>query len=200
LVTVPSPGHHLALNSLAAIGVALELGIPFEAAARALAAFSGISRRFEIKGEAAGRLVLDDYGHHPAEIRATLAAARAAFSRRIVTVFQPHRFTRLRDLFDEFLAAFDDTDVLYLVDVYAAGEDPIAEATSRRLYESLRARGHLNVRYLGDETDPAATVALESGGGDLIVTLGAGDVYKLGERVLAVLGATAATVKSDERA
>lgn len=201
-VTIPSPGRHLALNSLAAIGVALELGIPFAAAARALASFSGISRRFEIKGEAAGRLVLDDYGHHPTEIRATLAAARAAFSRRIVTVFQPHRFTRLRDLFDEFLGAFDDTDVLYLLEVYAAGEDPIAEVTSRRLYEALRARGHLNVRYLGDETDPAATVASESGRGDVIVTLGAGDVYKLGERVLAVLGATAAaaTVKSDERA
>jgi UDP-N-acetylmuramate--alanine ligase len=200
IVTIPSPGHHLALNSLAAIGVALELGIPFEAASRALAAFSGISRRFEIKGEAAGRLVLDDYGHHPAEIRATLAAARAAFSRRIVTVFQPHRFTRLRDLFDDFLGAFDDTDVLYLLEVYSAGEDAIAEATSRRLYESLRARGHLNVRYLGDEIDPAATVASESGSGDVIVTLGAGDVYKLGEQMLAMLGDTVATVKSDERA
>ncbi|HXR26112.1 MAG TPA: UDP-N-acetylmuramate--L-alanine ligase [Candidatus Binataceae bacterium] len=201
-VTIPSPGHHLALNSLAAIGVALELGIPFDAAARALASFSGISRRFEIKGEAAGRLVLDDYGHHPVEIRATLAAARAAFSRRIVTVFQPHRFTRLRDLFDEFLGAFDDTDVIYLLEVYAAGEDPIAEATSRRLYESLRARGHLNVRYLGDELDAAVTVAKESAAGDVIVTLGAGDVYKLGERVLMVLGeaAATATVKSDERA
>jgi UDP-N-acetylmuramate--alanine ligase len=200
-VTIPSPGHHLALNSLAAIGVAMELGIPFEAATRALAAFSGISRRFEIKGEAAGRLVLDDYGHHPAEIRATLAAARAAFSRRIVTIFQPHRFSRLRDLFDEFLTAFDDTDILYLIEVYAAGEDPIADATSRRLYESLRARGHLNVRYLGDEADPAAIVSSESSPGDVIVTLGAGDVYKLGESVLATLNATAAaTVKSDERA
>jgi UDP-N-acetylmuramate--alanine ligase len=201
-VTIPSPGHHLALNSLAAIGVALELGISFETAAQALGSFSGISRRFEIKGEAAGRLVLDDYGHHPAEIRATLAAARAAFSRRIVTVFQPHRYTRLRDLFDDFLGAFDDTDVLYLLEVYGAGEDPIAEATSRRLYESLRARGRLNVRYLGDEIEPATTVASESGIGDLIVTLGAGDVYKLGERVLTVLGEmpAAAGVKSDVRA
>jgi UDP-N-acetylmuramate--alanine ligase len=119
-----------------------------------------------------------------------------------VTVFQPHRFTRLRDLFDEFLGAFDNTDVLYLLDVYAAGEDAIAEATSRRLYESLRARGHLDVRYLGDEIDPAAIVASESAGGDLIVTLGAGDVYKLGERVLVVLGdaAATATVKSGEHA
>ena len=195
-VTIPSPGHHLALNSLAAIGVALELGIPFEVAARALTGFSGISRRFELKGEAAGRIVLDDYGHHPAEVRATLAAARAAFSRRIVTVFQPHRYTRLRDLFDDFLGAFDDTDVLYLLEVYAAGEDAIAEATSRRLYEALRARGHLNVRYLGDEADPAAIIADQTCSGDIVVTLGAGDVYKLGERLLAMLGDTA--VKSDE--
>ena len=158
-VTIPSPGRHLALNALAAIAVALEMGIPFEVAARALKSFSGISRRFEIKGEAAGRLVLDDYAHHPAEVRATLAAARAAFGRRLVTVFQPHRYTRLRDLFDEFLTAFDATDVLYLAEVYAAGEEPIADVTSRRLYEALRARGHLEVHYLGEEADAAAVVA-----------------------------------------
>jgi UDP-N-acetylmuramate--alanine ligase len=194
---IPSPGRHLALNSLAAIAVALELGINFETAARALAAFSGISRRFEIKGEAAGRIVLDDYAHHPAEVRATLAAARAAFKRRIVTVFQPHRFTRLRDLFDDFLGAFDDTDVLYLLEVYPAGEEPIAEVCARRLYEALHARGHLNVRYLGDEADPALKVANESADGDLVITLGAGDVYQLGEKMLSLLGDTA---KLDERA
>ena len=200
-VELPSPGHHLAINALGAIAVALELGIAFETAARALAGFSGISRRFEIKGEAAGRIVLDDYAHHPVEVRATLAAARAAFSRRIVTIFQPHRYSRLRDLFDEFVTAFDDTDVLYLMDVYGAGEEPIAEANSRRLYEALRARGHLDVRYVGDERgaaiDAAVKVAGESAAGDLIVTLGAGDVYQLGERMLAVLGDTA---KIDERA
>ena len=141
--TVPTPGHHSRSMRWRRLASRWNWGSSFEVAARALATFSGISRRFEIKGEAAGRLVLDDYGHHPAEIRATLAAARAAFSRRIVAVFQPHRFTRLRDLFDEFLGAFDDTDVLYLCDVYSAGEDPIAEVSSRRLYESLRARGHL---------------------------------------------------------
>ncbi|HTT77070.1 MAG TPA: UDP-N-acetylmuramate--L-alanine ligase [Candidatus Binataceae bacterium] len=187
-VTIPSPGRHLALNSLAAIAVTLEMGIPFEVAARALRTFSGISRRFELKGEAAGRLVLDDYAHHPAEVRATLAAARAAFARRLVTVFQPHRYTRLRDLFDDFLTAFDDTDVLYLADVYAAGEEPIPDVTSRRLYEALRARGHLDVHYLGDETEPAGTLARESKRGDVFVTLGAGDVYLIGERLLALLG------------
>src|SRR5579863_8266064 len=107
-VTIPTPGHHVAMNALAAIAVALELGVDFELAARALRGFSGISRRFEIKGEAGGRIVLDDYAHHPEEVRATLKAARAAFKRRIVTVFQPHRYTRLRDLFGQFAGAFDD--------------------------------------------------------------------------------------------
>ncbi len=197
VVAVPTPGHHVALNALAAITVALELGIDFATATRALAKFGGISRRFEIKGEGAGRIVLDDYAHHPAEVRATLAAARAAFKRRTVVIFQPHRFTRLRDLFDEFLTAFDDADILYLEEVYSAGEEPIAEATARRLYEALRARGHLDVRYLGDETDAAVKVAGESAPSDLIISLGAGDVYKLGERVLALLDARE---KLDERA
>ncbi|HUN56597.1 MAG TPA: UDP-N-acetylmuramate--L-alanine ligase [Candidatus Binataceae bacterium] len=192
-VTIPSPGRHLALNALAAIAVALEMGISFEVASRALNAFSGISRRFEIKGEAAGRLVIDDYAHHPAEVRATLAAARAAFARRLVTVFQPHRYTRLRDLFDDFLTAFDETDVLYLAEVYAAGEEPVPDVTSRRLYEALRARGHIDVHYLGEEGDAAATLARELMTGDVLVTLGAGDVYRIGERFLGLLGACPAT-------
>jgi UDP-N-acetylmuramate--alanine ligase len=183
-VMIPLPGHHLALNALAALAVAFELGIDFEVAARALAAFSGISRRFEIKGAVAGRIVLDDYAHHPEEVRATLRAARAAFNRRIVTVFQPHRFSRLRDLFDDFLGAFDDTDVLYLTEVYAAGEDAIAGVSARRLYEGLRARGHLNVHYLGDEEEPVSRLLRETAEDDLLITLGAGDVYKMGEELL----------------
>ncbi|HKN01617.1 MAG TPA: UDP-N-acetylmuramate--L-alanine ligase [Candidatus Binataceae bacterium] len=186
-VTIPAPGVHVALNSLAAIAVALELGIEFATASRALAKFGGIHRRFEIKGEKAGRIVLDDYAHHPAEVRATLAAARAAFKRRVVVVFQPHRYTRLRDLFDEFLAAFDDAGVLFLLDVYPAGEDPIAEVSSRRLCEALRARGHLDVHYLDRETPAAREVAEASRRGDLIVTLGAGDIYKLGDEILGAL-------------
>jgi len=186
-VTIPSPGRHMALNGLAAIAVALELGISFEVAANALASFPGIYRRFEVKGEAAGRIVLDDYAHHPNEVRATLAAARAAFGKRIVAVFQPHRFTRLRDLFDDFIGAFDDADLLYLMEVYPAGEEPIAGVSARRLYEALRTRGHLEVRYLGDESEPAARIAEASAAGDLIVTLGAGDVYKIGEDILTTL-------------
>ncbi len=186
-LTIPSPGRHVALNALAAVVVAHELGIEFEVAASALKNFAGISRRFEIKGEAAGRLVVDDYAHHPQEVRATLAAARAAFKRRLVAVFQPHRFTRLRDLFDDFLDAFDDADVLYLTEVYSAGEEPLAEVSSRRLYEALRARGHLEVHYLGGEADPAQRLAQDSAAGDVVLTLGAGDVYRLGEAMLGAL-------------
>jgi UDP-N-acetylmuramate--alanine ligase len=189
-VAIPSPGRHVALNALAAIAVSHELGIEFEVAARALASFPGIYRRFEVKGQSAGRLLLDDYAHHPEEVRATLAAARAAFGKRIVAVFQPHRFTRLRDLFDDFVTAFDDADLLFLLGVYAAGEDPIAEVSSRRLYEALRARGHLEVRY-PDAEDPAGEVAAASRPGDLVVTLGAGDVYKVGDEILVALAGEA---------
>jgi UDP-N-acetylmuramate--alanine ligase len=195
-VTLPTPGHHVAMNALAALAVVLELGIDFHVAAAALMKFAGISRRFEIKGEASGRFVLDDYAHHPEEIRATLAAARAAFQRRIVVIFQPHRYTRLRDLFDEFVTAFDDADVVYLDEVYGAGEDPIEEVSARRLYQAMRARGHLDVRYLGDEIDRAGKVVQESTPSDLIISLGAGDVYKLGEQILLRLDATE---KANER-
>ncbi len=190
-VSVPTPGRHVALNSLAAIAVALELGIEFNDAAAALGKFSGIHRRFEVKGEAAGRIVVDDYAHHPEEVKATLAAARAAFRRRTVAVFQPHRYTRLRDLFDEFLSAFDDADVVYLMDIYPAGEDPIAEVSSRRLYEAMLKRGHLEVHYLGDERYPAFRLAAGTAPGDLVVTLGAGDVYRFGEELLSALAAGA---------
>ncbi|HLX37978.1 MAG TPA: UDP-N-acetylmuramate--L-alanine ligase, partial [Candidatus Binataceae bacterium] len=188
-VTIPTPGVHVAMNSLAAIAVALELGISFDVAANALAKFSGISRRFEIKGEAAGRIIIDDYAHHPEEVKATLAAARAAFKNRIVAVFQPHRYTRMRDLFDGFLTAFDDADVLYLLDIYSAGEDAIADVSSHRLYESMVQRGHLEVKYLGAAAGAARKLAEATMPGDVVLTLGAGDIYALGEQLLAELGA-----------
>lgn len=199
-VTIPTPGIHVAMNSLAAIAVAMEIGIGFERAAAALAKFGGISRRFEIKGEAAGRIVLDDYAHHPAEVRATLAAVRAAFKRRVVAVFQPHRYTRLRDLFDDFLSAFDDADVLYLYEVYPAGEEPIADVSARHLYEALRARGHLEVHYLGAEEDPATRIALGSRAGDIVATLGAGDIYKVAAEILDALAAQVRLEKVHEGA
>jgi UDP-N-acetylmuramate--alanine ligase len=187
-VTIPTPGVHVALNSLAAIAIALELGITFDIAAQALAKFSGISRRFEIKGEAGGRIVIDDYAHHPEEVKATLAAARAAFKRRIVAVFQPHRYTRMRDLFEGFLRAFDDADMLCLMDIYPAGEDAIPGVSSHRLYEAILKRGHLNVRYLGALGGAAQKLAELTVPGDVVLTLGAGDIYALGDQLLAELG------------
>jgi UDP-N-acetylmuramate--alanine ligase len=187
-VTIPTPGVHVAMNSLAAIAVALELGIDFAIAASALAKFSGISRRFEIKGEAAGRIVIDDYAHHPEEVKATLAAARAAFKHRIVAVFQPHRYTRMRDLFEAFLTAFDDADMLCLLDIYSAGEDAIPDVTSHRLYEAISKRGHLNVKYLGALSGAAHKLAEMTVSGDVVLTLGAGDIYGLGDQLLAELG------------
>jgi UDP-N-acetylmuramate--alanine ligase len=187
-VTIPTPGVHVAMNSLAAIAVAMEVGISFDVAATALAKFSGISRRFEIKGEAAGRIVIDDYAHHPEEVKATLAAARAAFKRRIVAVFQPHRYTRMRDLFDGFLSAFDDADMLCLMDIYSAGEDAIEKVTSHRLYEAISQRGHLSVKYLGGVAGAARKLADLTMPGDVVLTLGAGDIYALGDQLLAELG------------
>ncbi len=138
------PDVHVAMNSLAAIAVALELGIGFEVAARALAKFSGISRRFEIKGEAAGRIVIDDYAHHPEEVKATLAAARAAFKRRIVAVFQPHRYTRMRDLFDAIHRTPSTTPTcVCLMDIYPAGEDAIpGRQFASTLRRDARARAY----------------------------------------------------------
>src|SRR5260221_4274262 len=139
-------GRHYALNALAVVAVSRELGIPFAQVQEALRSFAGIQRRFEVKGEAAGVLVIDDYAHHPEEVRATLRAAREGVaqggSRRLVALFQPHRFTRTRDLFDEFLSAFDDADALILTEIYPAGEDPIAGISGEALYRALKKRGH----------------------------------------------------------
>ena len=125
------PGRHNVLNALAAVAVGLDLEVPFAAIQRALAAFTGVQRRFQMQGEVAGILVVDDYGHHPAEIRATLAAAARASPAGASSVFQPHRYTRTFHLFDEFLTAFDEADVLIVIDIYAAGEAPIPGVTAR---------------------------------------------------------------------
>ncbi len=145
---VPLPGRHNVANSLAAFAIALELDVPFETAAEALAAFAGVERRFERKGEAAGVLVVDDYGHHPAEVRATLAAARSVHAGRIVVIFQPHRYTRTRDCFEEFATAFNDADRLVVTEVYAAGEDKIPGVDGGSLADRIRAHGHRDVHFV----------------------------------------------------
>jgi UDP-N-acetylmuramate--alanine ligase len=177
-------GRHNAQNALAVIAVACELGIAFETTAQALASFEGIHRRFEVKGEVGGVTVVDDYGHHPEEIKATLRAAREGFGRRLIAVFQPHRYTRTRDLLPEFLAAFDDADMLVLTDIYAAGEDRIEGVSGEAMYEALRRRGHADVRFVPASADIAAALLPHLRGGDMVVTLGAGDVYKVGDDLL----------------
>ncbi|HET7823903.1 MAG TPA: UDP-N-acetylmuramate--L-alanine ligase [Anaeromyxobacter sp.] len=179
-------GRHNALNALAVIALGDEMGIPPDAIREALASFRGVQRRFTVRGEAAGVTVVDDYGHHPAEVKATLLGAREAFHRRIVCLFQPHRYTRTRDLLPEFATAFNDADVLLLTDIYAAGEDPIPGATAESLANAVRACGHRDVTLVPRvELARAAKQRLRKG--DLVLTLGAGDVTQVGPELLALL-------------
>jgi UDP-N-acetylmuramate--alanine ligase len=188
-VALQVPGRHNVLNALAAVAVGLDLDVPFDVITRALAGFTGVQRRFQVRGEARGVLVVDDYGHHPAEIRATLAAAKAGYDRRVLTVFQPHRYTRTRDLRQEFLTAFNQSDVLVVMDIYGAGEAPIPGVHARDLAEGIAAHGHREVHYMnGDRAAVVDFLCESTRSGDLVLTLGAGDVGALGAEVLARLG------------
>jgi UDP-N-acetylmuramate--alanine ligase len=185
------PGRHYALNALAVVAVARELGIPFSQVQDALQSFGGIQRRFEVKGETAGVMVVDDYAHHPEELRATLRAAREGVSgggsRRLIALFQPHRYTRTRDLFDDFLSAFDDADVLFLTEIYPAGEEHIDGVSSEALCRALKKRGHADVRLVSRREDLAAAALEVIQPGDVVLTLGAGDVYRTGTELLTLL-------------
>ncbi len=187
------PGRHYALNALAVIAVSRELGIPFAQVQEALSSFAGIQRRFEVKGEAADVLVIDDYAHHPEEVRATLRAAREGVaqngSRRIVALFQPHRYTRTRDLFDEFLSAFDDIDVLILSEIYPAGEDPIVGVSGDALFRALKKRGHVEVHFAPTKEELLTLARSLVQPGDVVMTLGAGDIHRTGVALLELLRA-----------
>lgn len=186
-LAVRMPGRHHALNALAATAVAMELDVSLGAIRDALAEFGGIHRRFEVCGEAGGVLVVSDYGHHPEEIRATIAAAREGFGRRLVVVFQPHRFTRTRDLFGDFLDAFDAADELVLTEIYAAGEAPIEGVTSEVLYWALRRRGHIEASYVPQRDQVVPELQARVRPGDLVLMLGAGDIYQAGEELVRAL-------------
>jgi UDP-N-acetylmuramate--alanine ligase len=189
-VSVQVPGRHNVTNSLAAIAVGLDLELPFEAIRRGLASFSGVDRRFESRGEARGVLVLDDYGHHPTEIRATLETLRQrAGTRRTLVLFQPHRYTRTKALWEDFCTAFGGADVLRLVDVYAASEDPIAGVTSEALARAIAAHGHPDVAWLGGVREAGEALAALVKAGDVVLTLGAGNVASAGDELLRRLGA-----------
>ncbi len=183
-VDLKVPGRHSISNSLAAIGVALELDLPFDWIAPHLSEFRGADRRFQLKGEVNGILVIDDYGHHPAEIQATLLAARRGWSRRTVVVFQPHRYSRARALHDEFARCFEHADVLVVTDIYPAGEAPIPGVSGESLAEAIQRQGHRDVTLVRDLKDVPDFLISRVKPGDMVITLGAGSVWRAGAEFL----------------
>jgi len=183
---LPITGRHNAQNAMAAICVGLELGMTADAIRTALSGFAGVARRFEKKGEVNGITVVDDYGHHPTEVKAVLAAARESFpEQRLIVVFQPHRYTRTRDQLEGFAQAFHAADSLLLMDIYAAGEAPIQGVSSAALLERIKGFGHRDARLVPDHTEVLTALKAETMEGDVILTLGAGDVWKVGDAFLA---------------
>ncbi|MEO7142359.1 MAG: UDP-N-acetylmuramate--L-alanine ligase, partial [Bryobacteraceae bacterium] len=178
------PGSHNVLNAAAAAGVALELEVTPEVIREGLAGFNGVDRRFQVRGEAAGVTVIDDYGHHPTEIRATLAAARHCEYARILVLFQPHRYTRTELLMDDFGRAFHQADSVYVMDIYAASEAPIPGVTAEAVAGKIRAFGHKSVQYVGTMEAGVTAIVRDARSGDLVLTLGAGNVSQAGEKVL----------------
>jgi UDP-N-acetylmuramate--alanine ligase len=185
-VVLRVPGRHNVLNALAAIAVGFELEVAFAHIAEALAEFTGVGRRFETRGEHQGVRVVDDYGHHPTEIEATLAAARG-LGGRILVLFQPHRYTRTAALASEFGASLREADRVWVLDIYAAGETPIEGVNAASLVDQARRQGHRAIEHAADAQAAAEQAAAEARPGDVVLTLGAGDVWKLADEVLAHL-------------
>jgi UDP-N-acetylmuramate--alanine ligase len=190
---LPLPGRHNVLNGLAAIGCAMALRMDISVVQEALKGFSGIQRRLEFKGQAGGIKVFDDYGHHPTEVRATLRAVKDGAAEpggrgagRLIVLFQPHRYTRTRDLIDDFAGSFGDADMLILLDIYPAGEKPIEGTTSEGLLEKIKQKGHENA-CLQKKEKAADYILSQAREGDFVLTLGAGDVWKAGEEILKTL-------------
>jgi len=183
------PGRHNVLNAMAAVAAAMELEVQPDTIREALTTFSGVDRRFQVRGKEAGITVIDDYGHHPTEIRATLESARLCGFRKVHVLFQPHRFTRTFHLMDEFASAFNQADSLFVMDIYAASEKPIEGVTAEALVERIRQFGHRAVEYVGSMDRGVEALLGAAEDGDAVLTLGAGSVWLAGERVLARLRA-----------
>jgi UDP-N-acetylmuramate--alanine ligase len=186
------PGHHNLLNALAAVAVGIELGVPFERLAPGLREFKGAERRFEVRGEPRGILVVDDYGHHPTEIAAVLAGARA-FKRRIVVAFQPHRYSRTKALFDAFGPSLAGADHVVITDIYAAGEDPLPGIDLEAFAARVRSQLSVPVDVVPNLVDVAPALARIASPGDVIITLGAGSIAAVPDQLLALLDRRAAT-------
>ncbi|MBX7054748.1 MAG: UDP-N-acetylmuramate--L-alanine ligase [Pyrinomonadaceae bacterium] len=187
---LPVPGKHNVYNALAATAVALEMEVPFDVVAEAFTKFKNANRRFQFKGEVGGVTVVDDYGHHPTEIVATLSAAKnSSGGKRSVVIFQPHRYSRTHELMDDFVIAFNNADVLYVLDIYAASEQPLEGVTAEVLAENIKKFGHKNVSYIGDIDTAIEQVLPNVQPGDLVITLGAGSVTRLSDDLVSALRA-----------
>ncbi len=186
------PGVHNVLNATAAIAVALEMDVPLPRIVEGLAAFTGVDRRFSVRGREHGVTVVDDYGHHPTEIRATLAAAKLTPYKKVRVLFQPHRYSRTKQLLDEFGTAFHQADDLFLLDIYAASEAPLAGVHSKALLEKIRSFGHRSAHYVSTFDEGIAQIAAAAEPGDLVITLGAGSVSQAAEKILEKLRQEAA--------
>ena len=178
------PGRHNVSNALAAIAVGLDLDVPFATLVQQLESFRGADRRFHLKGEAGGIMVIDDYGHHPVEILATLSAAKKGWNRRTVVVFQPHRYSRVQALLNEFARAFYDADVLAVTDIYPAGEAPLPGVNSEAVAHAIEEHGHKDVTLVKDIKEVPEWLLSRAREGDMVITLGAGSIYKAGEEYL----------------
>ena len=188
-VTVQLPGNHNVQNALAAIAVGLELGVPFAQVKAGIERFTGVYRRWEKKGEAAGITLYDDYAHHPTECKATLSGVKAGWRRRVVCAFQPHLFSRTRDFYEEFGKAFLLADVLVVTDVYPAREEPIQGVTGELITNAAKQYGHKEVHYVQNKKELPAYLKSITKKGDIVITMGAGDIWKFGEEYLALLKA-----------
>lgn len=178
------PGVHNVSNALAAIAIGIELDVPVDLVRKGLAAFTGVERRFHLRGEKGGIMVVDDYGHHPTEIRATLEAAKQGWGRRVVVLFQPHRYSRTRDLMTDFVHAFDQADAVFITDIYPAGETAIPGVSGERLAETVRSSGACEVVWIERKEELAKRVLPSLKSGDMVMTLGAGDIWKAGVELL----------------
>ena len=179
------PGIHNVYNALASVAVGIELNISFDVIKSALQTVEGVQRRLEIKGEKKGVTIVDDYGHHPTEIKITLEAVRKSWpNRRVVVVFQPHRYTRAQALFDDFTRSFYQSDHLVVLPIYAAGEEKINGVEGHTLFEGIRNHGHREIVYLQNFETAVSHLLKNLNPGDILLTLGAGDVWKVGEMVL----------------
>lgn len=195
-IQLPMPGTHNVLNALAVVAVCDFLDVPFDVVSKALADFDGIQRRFTVRGEVGGITIVDDFGHHPTEVRATLAGARAGFGgRRVIAAFQPHRYTRTRDQFQEFASSFYDADKVIICDVFAAGEAPIEGANSEALVQAIKDSGHKDVTYIPKREAVAKHIADLARPGDLVITLGAGDIQLSCNEVIEELERTRGAAK-----